>query len=142
MPYVVFLRTAGLLFAVVLLVACTGPTPDRTSGSSSPAPGTRLYHVQLQITEDKDQAVEILGRGQRWWTAQPPADRPSLVEGTAASAKAVSITWKAPYYRVRLGPFATEAQAEAVLEAARSASPDAFVVPDRVEAPSTTDEPS
>ncbi|PSQ78623.1 MAG: SPOR domain-containing protein, partial [Bacteroidetes bacterium QH_6_63_17] len=50
----------------------------------------------------------------------------------AASASAVTINWKPPFYRVRLGPFATRQQAEAVLQAARSVFPDAFVAPKRI----------
>jgi hypothetical protein len=58
------------------------------------------------------------------------------VRGAQASDVAVSIKWRAPFYRVRIGPFATEQQAETVLEEAHSTFPDAFVAPDRVEASS------
>ena len=122
----------GLVLGGALLAACTGPAPDR--GPDASPPGARLYHVQLQLTDDKERAVEIQTRAQKWWKAQSPAERPPLVEGTKASARAVSIKWKVPYYRVRLGPFATEAQADSVLDAAQSAFPDAFVVPDRRDA--------
>ncbi len=123
----------GFLLSGGLLIACTGPTSTRSSGSTTPEAGTRIYHVQLQLTNEKDQAVEILGRGQRWWKEQPASARPPLVQDTQWSSTAVHIEWKAPFYRVRLGPFASEQQAERVLDAARSAFPDAFVAPDQVD---------
>lgn len=123
----------GLLLSGNLLLACTGPGSTRSSVSTAPEAGTRIYHVQLQLTDEKERAVEILGRGERWWAKQPASVRPPLVEGTQSSDPAVHIEWKAPFYRVRLGPFATEQQAESVLDAARSAFPDAFVAPDRVD---------
>jgi hypothetical protein len=95
-----------------------------------------VYHVQLQLTEDKDQAEAILSQGLRWWNQQPASSRPSLVEDARSSDTAVSIKWQAPFYRVRIGPFATEQQAETVLKEARATFPDAFVAPERADAPS------
>lgn len=126
----------GLLLSGGGLLACTGPASTRSPGSTTPEAGTRIYHVQLQLTDEKERAVEILGRGERWWEKQPASVRPPLVEGTQSSDTPVHIEWKAPFYRVRLGPFATEQQAERVLDAARSAFPDAFVAPDRIDPPS------
>lgn len=126
----------GFLLSGGGLLACTGPTSTRSSESTTPEAGTRIYHVQLQLTDEKERAVEMLGRGERWWEKQPASVRPPLVEGTQSSDTAVHIEWKAPFYRVRLGPFATEHQAERVLDAARSAFPDAFVAPGRVDPPS------
>ncbi|PSQ89040.1 MAG: SPOR domain-containing protein [Bacteroidetes bacterium QH_2_63_10] len=123
----------GFLLSGGFLLACTGPASTRSSESTTPDPGTRIYHVQLQLTDEKERAVEVLGQGQRWWRKQPASARPPLVRGTQSADTAVHIEWKAPFYRVRLGPFATEQQAERVLDAARSAFPDAFVVPDRVD---------
>ena len=130
-------RALGLLIGAwvggMLLGACSGPAPESTDQSLMVEPGARIYHVQLRLTEDKAQAAETLGRAERWWRERPLADRPPLVQGTSSSGRPVTITWKAPLYRVRLGPFATETQAEAVLDAARPTFPDAFVAPDRAE---------
>ena len=123
----------AVLLGVFFFGACAGP--PSSPPSSSPEAGTRVYHVQLQLTEDKARAEAILSRGLRWWKNQPASTRPPLVRGTQAS-DAVSIKWRAPFYRVRIGPFATEQQAETVLEEAHPAFPDAFVAPDRVEASS------
>lgn len=124
----------AVLLAILFFGACTGPTPSPPSSSSDA--GTRVYHVQLQLTEDKARAEAILSRGLRWWKNQPASTRPPLAGGAQASDAAVSIKWRAPFYRVRIGPFATEQQAETVLEEAHSAFPDAFVAPDRIEASS------
>jgi len=136
-----FLALIGLIGAGMgglLLGACSGPAPESTGQPPKVEPGTRIYYVQLRLTEDKGRATEALGRAERWWRGHPPADRPPLVQEASSSGRPVTITWKAPLYRVQLGPFATETQAEAVLDAARSAFPDAFIAPDRAEAPEQT----
>ncbi|MCS3750505.1 hypothetical protein GGQ19_001674 [Salinibacter ruber] len=132
LPVRVLTVLAGVWMSGMVLGACSGP--KSTGRSSEGGPGARIYYVQLRLTEDKGRATEALGRASRWWRERPPADRPPLVQGTSSSGRPVTITWKAPLYRVRLGPFATETQAEAVLDAARPAFPEAFVAPDRAAA--------
>lgn len=126
--------TAGLLVGGLLL-ACSGPAPNDPGTASGPDAGPRVYHVQLQFTDDKDDAAALLGRAQQWWREQPPGEHPSRVEGLRTSDQPVTIVWKAPFYRVRLGPFATETQAKRVLDAARPTFPDAFVALERIEDP-------
>lgn len=139
-PNAVRFRALGVLVGVwvsgMLLSACSGPAPESTGRSPEGAPSTRVYHVQLRLTADKTRAAQTLGRAEQWWREQPPADSPPLTQGARSSRTPVTIAWKAPFYRVRLGPFATETQAEAVLDAARPTFPDAFVAPDRADAPS------
>ena len=119
----------GILLGAMSLGACSAPSPP---SSEKPSPPAQVYHVQLQLTEDKDQAVATLGRAQRWWKEQPASTRPPLVEETKSSNTPVTIKWKAPFYRVRLGPFANKKQAERVLTDVQSAFPDAFVAPSQV----------
>ena len=123
-----------MLLGAVFLGGCSGTAPS--ADSSGTEPGSRGYYVQLQLTEDKDRAEAILRQGLRWWNQQPASSRPSLVENARSSDTAVSIKWQAPFYRVRIGPFATEQQAETVLKEARATFPDAFVAPERADAPS------
>ena len=123
-----------MLLGAVFLGGCSGPAPS--ADSSGTEPGSRGYYVRLQLTEDKDRAEAILSQGLRWWNQQPASSRPSLVEDARSSDTAVSIKWQAPFYRVRIGPFATEQQAETVLKEARPTFPDAFVAPERADAPS------
>lgn len=118
-----------MLLGLTLFGACSGPHSESAEEESE----TRLYHVQLQLTEDKDRAVEILSHAQQWWTEQPSSERPPLATTPPSSKKPITIKWRAPFYRVRLGPFATKQEAETVLEAAKTSFPDAFVSPERVD---------
>lgn len=114
-----------LVGAFLLALSCTGPQ----SQAPEKADETRVYHVQIQMTEEKDKADQTLGQALRWWKELPASKQPPLA---GAENSPVHIEWQAPLYRVRLGPFATREQAEAVLTEARSAFPDAFVAPERV----------
>lgn len=125
----------GLLLGVGFAVGCTGPRVGGDAEDTAPEPGTRVYDVQIHMAEQKDQAAQVLGRAVQWWESQPSSERSPLVQDAPSSDKAVTIEWKAPLYRVRLGPFATRQQAERVLRNARSTFPEAFVAPDRIEAP-------
>lgn len=125
---------AGLCAAGALLQACSGLFPSSEAPTPEANPADRVYHVQLRLTDDKAQAVETQSRAQQWWAERSAADRPPLLDNAPSSDPPVAITWQAPFYRVRLGPFATEAQADSVLAAAQPAFPDAFVTPDRVQA--------
>lgn len=124
----------GLSIGGVFL-ACSGPGPSQPGDRTGAKAEGRVYHVQLQLTDDKQQAAAVLGRAQRWWQEQPPSKHPSLVEDVPSSDPPVTMVWKAPFYRVRLGPFATEEQAETVLDAARQTFSEAFVAPERIENP-------
>lgn len=117
---------AYLAVGVLLLVlSCSGPQPGETGGTEE----RRVYHVQLQMTEEKEAANRTLGQALVWWEDRPPEKRPPLAHPEESPA---DIKWKAPYYRVRLGPFATREQAESILGDARSSFPDAFVAPEQV----------
>lgn len=130
------LRVSALTFCLGgLLLSCSGPTPDSSGPTSGEQAEDRVFHVQLQMSDDKEQAAAVLGRAQQWWETQSSAEHPSLVEDLPSADPPVRMIWKAPFYRVRLGPFATEEQAETVLNAARASFSDAFVVPDRPETP-------
>lgn len=126
---------AGLLLSVGVVVGCTTLRVGEDTEDSEPETRTHVYHVQLQMTDEKEAAAQVLGRAEAWWEKQPSSDRPPLVRGVPSSEKVVSIHWKPPLYRVRLGPFATRQQAEAVLRDARLTFPDAFVAPDRIDSP-------
>lgn len=112
-------------------MGCSGPRPasDEAEGEER----GRVYHVQLYMSDEKEEAAQALGRAERWWTNQPSSERPPLVQEAGTTGAPIAIKWKAPFYRVRVGPFATRKEAEAVLGAAQSTFPDAFVAPDRPE---------
>lgn len=114
-----------LVGAFLLALSCTGPQPQAPEKEDE----TRVYHVQLQMTEEKDRADQTLGQALKWWKELSSSKQPPLAESEESP---VHIEWKAPLYRVRLGPFATREQAETVLTEARSAFPDAFIAPEQV----------
>lgn len=116
----------GLLIGGVLLgLSCSGPAPDVTPTAETDA---RVYHVQLDETQQKAEADRMVGRVLEWWEKQAATVGPRPVE-TASSP--VSVAWRAPLYRVRLGPFASRAGADSVLAAAQRTFPGAFVRPER-----------
>lgn len=121
-------RSVVFLGGVLLIaLSCSGPQPQESGEGDV----QRVFHVQLYMTEEKDEANRVLGEALSWWRDQPSSDRPPLAE---TEGPPVEIIWKAPLYRVRLGPFASKEQAESVLSEARSDFPEAFVAPERVPA--------
>jgi len=120
----------GLLAGLLLLgLSCSGPSPEAPASSEAATDRSRAYHVQLDMTKEKEAANRILGQALQWWDAHEGAwSAPPL---TPPDASPVTVAWRAPLYRIRLGPFATRAQADSVLAAAQSAFPGAFVRPAR-----------
>lgn len=119
------LGRGALVVLVALAISCSGPQRDDRRAPED----TRVYHVQLSMTKEKPQANETLGRALEWWREHADTvDARPIVSGDDS---AIRIVWKAPLYRVRLGPFPTARQAKGVLSAARSTFPDAFVAPAR-----------
>lgn len=112
-----------LIVLLAVGAACSGL---RSAGSEEEP--TRVYLVQLRMTEDKAEADEALGTALKWWTDTAPSDLPQPLE--AAGSSPVEIAYRTPLYRVRLGPFASRDKAETVLTAAQEAYPEAFIVPD------------
>ena len=112
---------------MALLLSAGGCTGPQSAGGADES--TRMYHVQVRMTEDKAEAERTLGAVLDWWNQSAPANLPEPVETEQASP--VDIAYRTPLYRVRLGPFASRTEAETVLAAAQEAYPDAFVVPAR-----------
>jgi cell division septation protein DedD len=75
--------------------------------------------VQVQATDSKADADATAARAASWWSEVAPED------GEAD----VLVVWQAPYYRVRLGPFASRADAQRALDRLRERFPNAFLVP-------------
>jgi len=116
-----------LLGALLLGISCAGPSTSRTE-NENPSPN-RVFHVQLHMTRDQAEAEARRRTARAWWSDwASSASAPARVQpGTAP----VDIKWRAPLYRVRVGAFATRAEAQTVLEAARERFPDAFIAPER-----------
>lgn len=115
----------GMLVGTLLLgLSCSGPSPDSARETES-----RRYLVQLDRADDKDVANRTLGEALQWWKTHADAVEPSPLAGPSDSP--VTMIWRAPLYRVRVGPFASQAAADSVLQLARPAFPNAFVHPER-----------
>lgn len=120
----------GLLAGVLLLgVSCTGPSPDEARPDETEEDRARVYQVQLNMTREKEKANRLLGRALEWWKARSETRMPRPL--TPSGASPVTMTWRAPLYRVQIGPFASRAQADSVLRTAQTAFPGAFVRPAR-----------
>jgi hypothetical protein len=123
---------AAAVAAAMMLSACasTSPSEPASRPPADAAPESRTvqgYRVQIFQTEDKAEADRHLSDALTWWSSQPevavsplPADLP------------VYTVFRAPYYRLRVGDFATQASAEQALGVLKPKFPDAFVVPDTV----------
>jgi uncharacterized lipoprotein len=72
------------------------------------------FRIQILTTEDQTAAEQRAAEAEEQWGAP------------------VEVAWKAPYYRVRVGAFASRSAAQPRLEAVQQQYPDAFLVPDTV----------
>ena len=112
-----------LLACALTLAACRTP---RSAAVPDDAPAdTPTFLVQVAGLEDRDAAQEVALDVEAWWNAKGAAlsERPGEIE--------VAVVWRAPLYRVRLGPFATQAAAGTARTRLRADYPDAFLVPAR-----------
>ncbi|MEM0962136.1 MAG: SPOR domain-containing protein [Bacteroidota bacterium] len=95
--------------------APTEPTPQQVDG----------YRVQVFTSSNRDTAERVRGEAVDWWEgAQSSPGAPEEME--------VIVGYQQPYYRVRMGAFATREEADVALALVRSRYPEAFVVPDLV----------
>lgn len=105
--------------------------PDRlmqvqaTQGVSRTVEG---FRIQIYSTQEKRAAEEMLRTTTSWWErAKDDAPAP-LKDGDLAAV----IEYRQPYYRVRVGAFASRQQAERVLDFVKEEYPDAFITRGRV----------
>lgn len=107
--------------------------PQRLMAGRVGTSGTRTldgFRIQLYQSQDPVQAEALVDQAAEWWFMQKQAGATgSLYRSESAPVYNV---WRQPYYRVRLGDFASRGAAEAALEEVRRRFQGAFVVPDRV----------
>ena len=97
--------------------AATEPTPPA-------APVSRRvdgYRIQIFSGSSRASADAVRARAAAWLARQRGAD-----------ALQPEVAYLQPYYRVRVGAFATDGAAEPALRLVRSEFPEAFLVPDTV----------
>lgn len=148
LPRSLFFFAACLL--ALSIAACAGseetttdrPQPPPTAGEPAPeepAPedpaeerGPRTvqgFRIQVLTTAAKDEADAQAAEAEAWWQDLSADKRAAL---QAAGSLPVEVAWKAPYYRVQIGAFASREQAQQALQTAAARFPDAFLVPSRV----------
>ena len=87
------------------------------------------FRIQIVTTADRAEADRHVAQAIDWWEGLAPSSRPPyLGDGDLA----VDVKWRQPYYRVHLGAFATQAEAERALRAVARQFPEAFIVPETV----------
>lgn len=89
------------------------------------APG---FRIQISSTVEKDDAVVAEEAAQQWWRGE---DR-TAVAGLSGQELPVYIVYRQPYYRVRIGNFASRAEAERAATIVQRRFPGSFIVPDTV----------
>ena len=97
----------------------TGPTSERQPRDVDG------FRIQVGRSEDRQTAERIRGAVVSWW--EDAQTRP----GAPASLEVV-VAYVQPHYRVRVGAFEFQREADAALSFVRREYPDAFIVPDRV----------
>lgn len=107
--------------------------PPRLLAGRATAGTTRTvqgYRIQIANVPSKDAADEQVEAAIRWYHEESAAGRPGGLFG--ADAAPVYTIYRQPYYRVRIGNFATRAAADRALSAIAARFPGALVVPDTV----------
>ena len=83
------------------------------------------YRIQVFNTSSRDAAERIRDEAAAWWQGARSASG-------APRDMALQIAYQQPYYRVRMGAFASREEADRALTLVRQRFPDAFLVADLV----------
>lgn len=102
------------------------PDPAGPPAPQEPQPQqVEGFRVQIFSSASRPSAENVRAEAVQWWEgAQSAAGAPDEME--------VQVAYLQPYYRVRMGAFATREEAEAALALVRRQYPEAFLVPDLV----------
>jgi len=90
------------------------------------------YRIQIYSAQDKQQADERVEEAMRWWRSQRSQGTLDGFTQGDDSQPPVYLFYRQPYYRVRVGNFATRAHALRFLRLIETEFPSAFIVPDTV----------
>ncbi len=87
------------------------------------------FRIQIHSSLDKEGAVSAEERAKAWWSSVPEGVRPASMQEDQLP---VYLKYVQPYYRVRVGNFATREEAEVALEMIAERFPRAFIAIDTV----------
>jgi hypothetical protein len=105
--------------------------PSRLMDGEAPRTTTRTvqgFRIQVLSSVDKAEADRAVDEAMSWWSA----NRGEAPQGLFGSQLPVYVVYQQPYYRVRIGNFATRADAQRRLDFVRRQYPGAFLAPDTV----------
>lgn len=119
-------RLVGVIALMLFVVSCIpANVSSDTPVDEERAMPARSYHVQVRTVEEKEEADRAVSDVMAWFDDLDRKERPLPL--SRVSTVPVDVRWKAPFYRVRVGPFTSKEAAESVLESIQSAFPDAFI---------------
>jgi hypothetical protein len=87
------------------------------------------FRIQIHSSLDKEGAVSAEERAKAWWSSIPSEERPVSMQDEELP---VYLKFVQPYYRVRVGNFATREEAQIALELIVNRFPRAFIAIDTV----------
>jgi hypothetical protein len=87
------------------------------------------YRIQILSTQDKTAADKLWADAISWWQGEQEQEEPAT---TFPEELPVYIVFRNPYYRVRIGDFASRGAAQEALPTVSRRFTGAFVVPDTV----------
>lgn len=131
-------RLSLLVAALLVMVSCmpahvasdTAREGEPRERSSSERP-SKTYHVQVRTVEAKSEADRTVTEVMTWFNGLDRDERPLPL--SRVSTVPVDVRWKAPFYRVRVGPFTSKEAAESVLQSVQRRFPDAFIAKQIIE---------
>lgn len=118
---------ALLLALGAVAASCSGPSAT----TPEPERPQQTYRIQVHTTPDQAEAEQVAEQVRTWWQQLPEDGRPAPLTATGLDPEVV---WQQPYYRVRIGRFASRAEAAPALDAVRARFGNAFLVPERLPA--------
>ena len=105
------------------------------SGKVDAQPASRTgsgYRIQIYSTQDKRAADQQAEQAVAWWRALHRTGELDDVYFDEPTPPPVYQDFRQPYYRVRLGNFASRAEAQRMLQLVEQRFSRAFIAPDKV----------
>lgn len=127
-------RLSLLVGALLLMVSCMPAhvaSDTARDGESARERPSKTYHVQVRTVEAKSEADRAVSDVMTWFDGLDRDERPLPL--SRVSTVPVDVRWKAPFYRVRVGPFTSKEAAESVLQSVQRRFPDAFIAKEIIE---------